>query len=205
MCCAALPIALVDGAGGSLPCRSTPCCWVVPSTRCFRRSPSAVACSSMSRRISPSLTYSARPGASSGRSVTQLFAAAVGVIAPRTAGAVATVVILASALALQLVDLHKWWLSMHNGSRAAEFYALEHATRRPRNGASCCRIIAISAVLPEFCRGPVAAPTGATRPIWQASMARPSTMVLRPASRRRDSPPRATRLWGRLRPRLHGR
>jgi hypothetical protein len=86
-----------------------------------------------------------------------VLAAALGVVA-RELSFRAAAVILAGTFALQLYDLHDWWLRMHDGSRAPSLYALDTRFNAPEWGKLLPRYRRIREYYPEFCRGPVAAP-----------------------------------------------
>jgi hypothetical protein len=89
-----------------------------------------------------------------------LVAAIIGVVARELKPAIAAA-LLTGAFAVQLVDLHQWWVHMHYGSRTSEFYAWDMPLQSETWRELLPRYRHMRLYFPEFCRGPVAAPTPA--------------------------------------------
>jgi hypothetical protein len=89
-----------------------------------------------------------------------LLAAAIGVIATQLKPRVATAVLLA-ALAIQLVDLHQWWLRVHHGSRDPAFHAWDMPLKSSEWHHLLPRYKRVHIYPPGFCQGAVPALTTA--------------------------------------------
>lgn len=89
-----------------------------------------------------------------------LAAAAFGVVAtklkPKTAG-----VLLSAVLALQIADLHRWWLEVHDGARDDAFFRWQMPLQSPEWHNLLPRYRHMRLYSPEFCRGPVPVSTAA--------------------------------------------
>jgi hypothetical protein len=70
-------------------------------------------------------------------------------------------VVLGTTLILQAIDLHKWWLNVHDGSRGSEFYQWSTPLGSHEWAALLPHYRHLRVYFPAFCRGPVAAPTHA--------------------------------------------
>lgn len=87
-----------------------------------------------------------------------VLAVAIGVVV-RHAGTRTAAALLTAALVVQLVDLHRWWLEMHNGSRTSEFFAWDMPLKSHEWDELLPRYRHMRLYFPEFCRGAAAAPT----------------------------------------------
>jgi hypothetical protein len=88
-----------------------------------------------------------------------LLAAAFGMLATEFRPRVATAV-LAVTFAVQMVDLHRWWLEMHNGSRGDAFFEWNTPLGSDDWRELLPHYRHVQLYYPAFCRGPAPVATG---------------------------------------------